>query len=35
MADPGPGYTCFGGPGEPIHGGLGGWAPGNLPSIPA
>ena len=31
-ADPGPGYSCFGGPGEPIHGGLGGWAPGNLPS---
>jgi mono/diheme cytochrome c family protein len=31
-AEPGPGYTCFGGPGEPIHGGLGGWAPGNLPS---
>lgn len=28
-AEPGPGYTCFGGPGEPIHGGLGGWAPGN------
>src|SRR5262249_40155206 len=22
-ADPGPGYTCFGGPGDPIHGGLG------------
>jgi hypothetical protein len=31
-SEPGPGYTCFGGPGEPIHGGLGGWAPGNLPS---
>jgi len=31
QADPGPGYTCFGGPGDPIHGGLGGWAPGNLP----
>ena len=29
QAEPGPGYTCFGGPGEPIHGGLGGWAPGN------
>jgi AhpC/TSA family/Copper type II ascorbate-dependent monooxygenase, C-terminal domain len=28
-AEPEPGYTCFGGPGEPIHGGLGGWAPGN------
>jgi mono/diheme cytochrome c family protein len=32
QADPGPGYTCFGGPGDPIHGGLGGWAPGNLPN---
>ena len=31
-SEPGPGYTCFGGPGEPIHGGLGGWVPGNLPS---
>ena len=31
-AEPGPGYTCFGGPGDPIHGGLGGWAPGNRPS---
>ena len=31
QAEPGPGYTCFGGPGDPIHGGLGGWAPGNLP----
>ena len=31
-ADPGPGYSCFGGPGDPIHGGLGGWAPGNRPS---
>jgi mono/diheme cytochrome c family protein len=31
QADPGPGYTCFGGPGDPIHGGLGGWAPGNMP----
>ncbi len=30
-ADPGPGYLCFAGPGEPIHGDLGGWAPGNLP----
>ena len=29
QAEPGPGYTCFGGPGDPIHGGLGGWAPGN------
>jgi mono/diheme cytochrome c family protein len=33
QADPGPGYTCFGGPGDPIHGGLGGWAPGNQPSF--
>ena len=31
-ADPGPGYSCFGGPGEPIHGDLGGWAPGIQPS---
>ena len=28
-ADPGPGYTCFSGPGVEIHGDLGGWAPGN------
>jgi hypothetical protein len=27
-ADPGPGYSCFAGPGEPVHGDLGGWAPG-------
>jgi AhpC/TSA family/Copper type II ascorbate-dependent monooxygenase, C-terminal domain len=33
QAELGPGYTCFGGPGEPIHGGLGGWAPGNQPSF--
>jgi mono/diheme cytochrome c family protein len=33
QAEAGPGYTCFGGPGEPIHGGLGGWAPGNLPTF--
>ncbi len=33
QAEPGPGYTCFGGPGEPIHGGLGGWAPGNQASF--
>ncbi len=32
LADPGPGYSCFGGPGEPINGDLGGWAPGNRPS---
>ena len=31
-ADPGPGYTCFSGPGVAIHGDLGGWAPGNEPS---
>src|SRR5262249_6965392 len=31
-ADPGPGYSCFSGPGEPIHGDLGGWAPGIQPS---
>jgi peroxiredoxin len=32
QADPGPGYSCFGGPGEPVHGDLGGWAPGIQPS---
>jgi thiol-disulfide isomerase/thioredoxin len=32
QADPGPGYSCFGGPGDPIVGDLGGWAPGNRPS---
>jgi hypothetical protein len=32
QADPGPGYACFGGPGEPIHGDIGGWAPGIQPS---
>src|SRR5207248_923950 len=32
QADPGPGYACFGGPGEPIQGDLGGWAPGIQPS---
>ncbi len=26
-----PGYTTFGGPGVPVTGGLGGWAPGALP----
>lgn len=31
-AEPGPGYTCFSGPEVEIHGDLGGWAPGNLPS---
>ena len=31
-ADPGPGYTCFGGPGFALPGGtLGGWAPGSRP----
>ncbi len=30
-----PGYTTFGGPGIPVTGGLGGWAPGALPeSLP-
>jgi mono/diheme cytochrome c family protein len=31
-ADPGPGYSCFAGPGEPVNGDLGGWAPGIQPS---
>jgi mono/diheme cytochrome c family protein len=30
-ADPGPGYTCFGGPRFEASGGLGGWAPGYPP----
>lgn len=30
-ADPGPGYTCFGGPLIETTGGLGGWAPGMSP----
>jgi hypothetical protein len=30
-ADPGPGYTCFGGPGVTTTGSLGGWAPGAPP----
>jgi hypothetical protein len=30
-ADPGPGYTCFGGPGFNLPGTLGGWAPGSRP----
>ncbi|HEV7766874.1 MAG TPA: peroxiredoxin, partial [Thermoanaerobaculia bacterium] len=30
-ADPGPGYTCFGGPGFSQIGTLGGWAPGTRP----
>lgn len=30
-ADPGPGYTCFGGPGFSLPGTLGGWAPGSRP----
>lgn len=29
--DPGPGYTCFGGPGFNQPGTLGGWAPGSRP----
>ena len=31
-AEPGPGYTCFGGPGFTPQGALGGWAPGNRPA---
>jgi peroxiredoxin len=27
--EPGPGYTCYGGPGVEVHSGLFGWAPGN------
>jgi peroxiredoxin len=34
-ADPGPGYTSFGGPGFAPVGGLGGWAPGASPSLMA
>ncbi|HEX8171040.1 MAG TPA: ascorbate-dependent monooxygenase [Thermoanaerobaculia bacterium] len=30
-AEPGPGYTCFGGPGFDTTGTLGGWAPGSPP----
>ena len=30
-AEPGPGYTCFGGPRFDSAGGLGGWAPGMAP----
>ena len=30
-ADPGPGYTCFGGPGFSTASTLGGWAPGSRP----
>lgn len=33
LRDPGPGYTCFGGPGFLPAGGLGGWAPGNQPRL--
>ena len=32
-ADPGPGYSCFGGPGFVPSGGLGGWAPGAGPHV--
>jgi hypothetical protein len=32
-ADPGPGYTHFGGVGFLPTGGLGGWAPGNIPAL--
>jgi mono/diheme cytochrome c family protein len=31
-AEPGPGYTCFGGPGFLPRGGLSGWAPGARPA---
>lgn len=35
-ADPGPGYTCFGGPGFSLPSTLGGWAPGSRPlELPA
>src|SRR5262245_1818605 len=34
-ADPGPGYTCFGGPGFRPAGGLSGWAPGIQPRVMA
>ena len=34
-ADPGPGYTCFGGPGFVPAGGLSGWAPGIQPRVTA
>jgi len=30
---PEPGYTCFGGPGVPSAGGLGGWVPGTTPRL--
>ncbi|HXJ79483.1 MAG TPA: hypothetical protein VMS64_12490, partial [Candidatus Methylomirabilis sp.] len=32
-ADPGPGYTCFGGPGFAPAGGIGGWVPGHRPRL--
>jgi hypothetical protein len=32
-AEPGPGYTCFGGPGFLTRGGIGGWAPGSPPTV--
>jgi hypothetical protein len=31
--EPGPGYTCFGGPGFSMVSSLGAWAPGNAPSF--
>lgn len=31
--DPGPGYSCFGGPGFIPTGSLGGWAPGAAPTV--
>jgi copper type II ascorbate-dependent monooxygenase-like protein len=33
QADPGLGYTCFGGPGFASPGGIGGWAPGARPRV--
>jgi hypothetical protein len=33
QADPGSGYTCFGGPGFAPTGGIGGWAPGARPEV--
>lgn len=33
QADPGLGYTCFGGPGFAPTGGIGGWAPGARPQV--
>lgn len=32
-ADPGPGYSCFGGPGGGVRGWIGAWAPGGMGSM--